>query len=201
MLKPEKTISRMKKGNPVTLAALGDSLTQGWMVRKGYADFLVDNLQGAYPSSEITLINRGIPGDTADGGLRRLRNHVIDLNPDCILIQFALNDAFLGYTPDEYRRNIEEIVDDIEANTESEIVIVTSVPVMLERENKIAENFYQKLHDVSSERNLPIAMVHEYWKTAVSQGTDHRSLIQGDMVHPNLEGHRIMAEAVTRVFL
>ncbi len=201
MKKPEKTIKKLREGKPVTIIALGDSLTQGWMVRKGYVDFFLDDLRETYPGSSITLFNRGVPGDTAHGGLNRLRDHVLDDNPDCTMIQFALNDAFLGYTPDRYGKHMEEIIDQIHSNTDSEIVIVTSVPVMFEQENKTAERYYDRLHDISREMNLPIASVHEHWKTRVNEGNEHRSLVQADMVHPNLEGHRIMAEAVIRVFL
>ena len=34
-----------------------------------------------YPGSRFKLINKGIPGDTADGGLYRLREDVIDYDP------------------------------------------------------------------------------------------------------------------------
>jgi len=36
MIRPERTIEKLKRGEKVIIAALGDSLTQGWMVRRGY---------------------------------------------------------------------------------------------------------------------------------------------------------------------
>ena len=39
-MKPIKTIGKLKSGAKTTIVALGDSLTQGWMVRKGYIHFM-----------------------------------------------------------------------------------------------------------------------------------------------------------------
>ncbi len=108
-----RSIAMLKKGEKLTIAALGDSLTQGWMVSKGYTDFVVDMLYKKYPDSKIDFVNRGIPGDTAEGGLRRLRYDILDKNPDCIFIQFALNDAYLGVSPGRFGNTIRGIIERI----------------------------------------------------------------------------------------
>ena len=40
----EKTIAKLQSGSDVTIVALGDSLTSGWMVARGYTEFLRDML-------------------------------------------------------------------------------------------------------------------------------------------------------------
>ncbi len=77
-MKPEKTIENLTAGSAIELQPSGDSLTYGWMAEKGYIDFLQDMLQAKYPAATIQFINRGLPGDTAEGGLRRLKAQVID---------------------------------------------------------------------------------------------------------------------------
>ncbi len=114
-MKPEKTIAKLAAGESVRIAALGDSLTYGWMVEKGYIDFLQDMLQAKYPAATIQFINRGIPGDTAEGGLRRLKEQVIDAHPDLVFVQFALNDAFIGCPLAEYEKNIALIIDRLQS--------------------------------------------------------------------------------------
>ena len=54
------------------IAALGDSLTYGWMTEHGYLDYLKSMLNKKFPGSRFKIINRGIPGDTAKDGLRRV---------------------------------------------------------------------------------------------------------------------------------
>ena len=65
MTKPAKTIEKLRTAESATIVAIGDSLTYGWMVRKGYLDFLQGMLTEKYPKNGFRLINKGIPGDTA----------------------------------------------------------------------------------------------------------------------------------------
>lgn len=200
-MKLQKTIEKLVSGTPLRLIALGDSLTQGWMVRKGYLDFFAEMLKAEYPECNVTIINMGIPGDTAEGGLYRLRKDVCDRDPDLVFIQFALNDAFTGVPPERFKNTIRTMIDHIRAETDAEILLVTSVPIMHQEEDFMAENFYNRLIDLSHEENIPIALVHDYWKKKISEGTDIRRLVQMDMVHPNMEGYRLMAEAIMDVFV
>jgi hypothetical protein len=66
----------------VTLAAIGDSLTCGWMARKGYVDFLQEMLREKYPESRFSILASGVPGDTADFGLYRVETDVLHQAPD-----------------------------------------------------------------------------------------------------------------------
>ncbi len=191
----QKTIQKLAAGQTITIAALGDSLTYGWMVKKGYLDFLRQMLTAKYPGSIIKIINRGIPGDTAEGGLLRLHAHVIKTNPDLTLIQFALNDAFSGYPLVEFQNNIMEIVKKIKKYTLSEILLMTS-SALDEREKHTVEHYYNCLKFVAEKESVPVALVHEYWEAKISGGTQFSLLVQEDRVHPTEEGYRLMAEAV-----
>ncbi len=199
-MKLTKTISMLEAGEPVRLIALGDSLTQGWMARKGFLDFLSGMLKKKYPSCRVSIINRGIPGDTAEGGLLRLRNDVLDHDPDLVFIQFGLNDAFSGVNPGRFESMVQQIVEQIRNETDAEILIITSVPVVYERMDEIADDFYGRLEAVAEREGLAIVRVHRYWMEKIEQGLEFTSLVQGDQVHPNVEGYRIMAEAIMGAF-
>jgi len=60
-MKPFRTIAKLKSGAETTVVALGDSLTQGWMVRRGFLDFLAEMLRKAYPESRFRIVNRASP--------------------------------------------------------------------------------------------------------------------------------------------
>ncbi len=199
-IRPEKTIERMKSGCLVKIVALGDSLTQGWMVSKGYLDFLYEMLKTRYPESRLTILNRGVPGDTAEGGLYRLREDVLDCDPDCVLVQFALNDGFMGIPPQVFQNQLGTIIDHVQNDTEADIVLLTSVFLDDNRENEMAMKYYQKIQDLARKNHLPMARVHEYWKTKIAEGAEFSNLVQYDRVHPTVEGYRLMAEAVMEVF-
>lgn len=184
--------------NPLVITALGDSLTYGWLVSKGYLDYLGEMLNEKYPDIKISIKNHGVPGDTAGDGLRRI-NRVTEEKPDLCFIQFALNDAFTGMTPEMFKSNIEKIIRKIQSATSAEILLLTSVPVSSSYENSIAESFYDRITECGEEFNIPVAKVHEYWKKKIREGISHASLVQGDGVHPVEKGYKFMAEAVLEI--
>jgi lysophospholipase L1-like esterase len=195
-IKPVNTIKKLLSGVPVVIAALGDSLTYGWMVDKGYMDFLGEMIDKRFPEARFSLINCGMPAGTAQDGLHRLQRDVLYRNPDCVFVQFGLNDAFSGYTPEEFRNNIEMIIKRTRKKTSSEIVLVTSICLGNRRDNVLVERYYRQLEELAGLYGLPLAGVHIYWKDKISQGFRFSDLVQTDQVHPVSHGYRFMAEAI-----
>ena len=202
MVRAEKTIAKLKSGEDVKIVAIGDSLTYGWMVSKGYLAFLNEMLRKRYPEASFQIVNKGITGDTASGGLDRIDTDVFFYDPDCVLVEFALNDAFCGYSPELFGRNIQEMIAGIRKNTKAEVVLVTAV--WLDDPGSydfIEKSFYGKLEEMAEKFGLPVARVHERWRRQVFSGAvDFQALVQFDGVHPTVEGYRLMAEAVMEVF-
>ena len=92
------------------------------------------------------------------------------------------------------------MVDGVKSDTDAEILIITSVPVVYERMDEIADEFYSRLEAVAEREGLPIARVHRYWMKKVDEGLEFRSLVQSDQVHPTIEGYRLMAESIMELF-
>ena len=201
MIKPARTINKLISGTPITIAALGDSLTQGWMVDMGYIDFLEQMLRIKFPECRFKLVNSGIPGDTADSGLYRLTGDVLYYKPDCVFIQYAINDAFSGFTEQQFKKNIKGIIEKINENGNTDIVLITSGYIGDNDENRLVERYYHQLTVLGEEYHIPVVAVHEYWKEKVRDGIPFESLVQYDCVHPTEEGYRLMAEAVMKLFV
>lgn len=200
MIKPARTINKLIDGTPVTIVALGDSLTQGWMVSKGYIDFLREMLPIIFPKSRFKLINSGIPGDTADSGLSRLRWDVLHYNPDCVFIQYAINDAFSGFTEQQFKSTIKGIIDKINENGDADIVLITSGYIGDSDDNRHVEGYYRQLEILGEDYGISVVLTHEYWKKKIRDGMLFGSLVQYDGVHPTEEGYRLMAEAIMNHF-
>jgi acyl-CoA thioesterase I len=200
IIKPLKTIKKMEEGYPVTIAAIGDSLTYGWLADKGYLDYLKEMLSLKYPNCRLNLINRGIPGDTAFGGLNRLENDVLKQKPDAVFIQFSLNDAFSGYSAAEFGKNIQEIIDRIKNSIEADVILITSIYLGYSAEGETADIYYNVLEKIAENNKIPIAKVHKYWEKHINNIAHFRTLIQSDLVHPNKDGYKLMAEAIMEIF-
>ena len=202
MIKPVKTIRKLSSGTPVTIAAIGDSLTASWMVRRGYIEIFKDLLQQQYPATRINVIARGVPGDTADSGAYRLKWDILEYKPDCVLIQYALNDAFMGFTARQFQENIRKMIDAVREDPEADIVLLTSSYMGGSEDSGFVEEFYQRLIDLGNEYGLAVSLTHRYWKAKMDDGeTDFQSLVQYDMVHPTERGYRLMAETLMALFV
>lgn len=200
ILKPEKTIARLESGTPTTVAAIGDSLTTGWMAPKGYIDFLREWFREQYAESPVTIIASGIPGDTADFGRIRVDRSILHQSPDCVLIQYALNDAACGFTPEQFKDNMQAIIDRVRAAGDADIILVTAAHVGNLGERHFAEEYYEIIEHLGKSKGLPVAKVHEHWKKAIAAGVNYESLVQFDLVHPTVAGYRVMAEAIIELF-
>ena len=70
------------------IAVLGDSITHGGQ----YVGFLQLLHELRCPQKEVQIINCGLGGESAEGGLARFDYNVLAENPDTIAIMFGMND-------------------------------------------------------------------------------------------------------------
>lgn len=90
----------------VRVLALGNSCTFGWGVDQDHiwTTLLEKRLRGDLPGRTVEVVNAGVPGYTSLQGKRYLRNELLPLGPDVVLITFAWNDeapAGGGITDDQ----------------------------------------------------------------------------------------------------
>ena len=100
-----------RNANPVTIAFIGDSVTQGCFecymktetaletvfdYNSAYSTRVGEILHLLYPSAQVNIINSGISGDNAPGGALRFERDLLSYNPDLAVISFGLNDSVEG---------------------------------------------------------------------------------------------------------
>lgn len=129
------------ENNPaVTLAFLGDSVTQGCFElieradagfnncndhQHAYHAYLKQILSVLYPGVPVNIINAGVAGKNAPHGLMRLERDVIAHKPDLTVVCFGLNDCGAGDNGiDDYLNALEQIFDKLSASG-SEIIFMT----------------------------------------------------------------------------
>ena len=89
-------------GEPICSVAIGGSITQGG---QGWVD---PWLRRVFPQSSVNIVNAGLSGTGSELGIFRLERDVISLQPDLVLIEFAVNDG--GLSDEEAIRYNESIV-------------------------------------------------------------------------------------------
>lgn len=83
---------------PITIVALGDSLSAGLglPLESAFPSKLAEALKAK--SVAVTIVNAGVSGDTASGGLGRVDWSVPD-GTDAVILELGANDALRGLDP------------------------------------------------------------------------------------------------------
>ena len=125
---------------PVTIAFLGDSVTQGCFecyikndggietvfdYKSAYSTRVREILNLLYPNVQINIINSGISGDGSTFGYERIERDILPYSPDLTVVSFGLNDCCAGLDAlEKYIDNIKNIIEKIKASG-SEVVFLT----------------------------------------------------------------------------
>ncbi len=198
----KRTVSLLEAGEIVRIVAFGDSITAGFAVRKGFDHFWIRMLKEKYPKAEITFTNEGVCGDTSFDGLSRLDWSVIAHRPDLVTVNFGINDMYMGFRLEEFKSNLIEITERIieGSGPGSEILLLSSEPLLTPRFDRIVLSYYQTLEDVAEEMGVGFVDVCGAWMRKVAEGVPLESLILPGLDHPNELGYRIIAEELMRFF-
>lgn len=86
-----------QKGDRIVF--LGDSITEQYQ----YSTDIELYLTTRFPDWNLSFLNAGIGGDTANGGAGRFQAHVLDEKPTAVTINFGMNDG--GYQKFDANRN------------------------------------------------------------------------------------------------
>lgn len=180
------------------VVCLGDSLTYGYGVPR--KDCWVSL---AAERSGHTLVNRGVNGDTTGGMLARFGRDVLDQGPHRVLLMGGANDIIYGGSDAPARLNLMAMVRQAEAAGIRPMVGLLP-PIHAEGipEPWLSMTDYQAL--------APVFAAYRTWLEDFCKASGVKTVnfsLPGllapegprrylDGLHPNREGHRLMAEAV-----
>lgn len=185
---PAAFVARLNAGKPQTLVTYGTSLTAGgaWV---GQLQKALDN---KFPGL-AKVINSGAGGMWSKWGVDNLDKRVIEKAPDAVIIEFAINDAFLKYdtSPADARRNLENMIDRIQkARPQCQVILMTMNPptgVHLEQRPKILD-YYEVYRQVAKQRHLLLIDHFPNWADLLKRDEATFKKYVPDGIHPNALG-------------
>lgn len=171
---------------PVTIAALGDSLTHGYGLPQpdGFVPQLQDWLtaQGA----EVAMINAGVSGDTTTGGAARV-GWTLTPDVDAMIVALGGNDLLRGIGPEVSRASLEAILQAAQSAEVPVLLIGMQAPGNYGPDYKAAfDAIYPELS-----AQYGTLYVDSFFKGLMEEGRDPAQLrqwMQADGIHPNAEG-------------
>jgi acyl-CoA thioesterase-1 len=111
-----RTASRLERGQPVTIVAVGSSSTFGAGASSSAASYpsrLEALLRSRFPNASIKVLNRGVNGEEAAEMLARFDRDVVAAKPDLVLWQVGtnavLNNAVVSSQAALIRKGIEQL--------------------------------------------------------------------------------------------
>ncbi len=209
-----KTLAKLRAGEPVTIVAWGDSVTNGGGVRSGqdnwYQYVFLKRLRERFPKSEITLHTASWPGGNSRGymsapagGKYDFQRDVLDPKPDLVTIEFV-NDA--GWKGDGLKQHYTKIREILQGNG-SEIILITPhfvrpdwMGVTGTKFDDDPRPYVQDLREFARENQLPVADASRFWGHLWREGTPYMTLEGNSINHPDERGHRLFADALMEVF-
>lgn len=174
----------------VVIAALGDSLTQGYGLpaEQGFVPQLEAWLQAR--GHEVRLINAGVSGDTTAGGLARIG---WTLTPDvqALIVTLGGNDLLRGLPPEAARANLAGILEAAAGAGIEVLLIGMEAPLNYGPDYKAA--FDAIYPDLAADYG---SLYVESFLAPVVAAPDLRAVMQADGIHPNADGVALIVEAL-----
>ena len=173
---------------PVTVVALGDSLTHGYGLppNEGFVPQL-DRWLDAHGAPEVEVVNAGVSGDTTAGGLARFDWSVSD-GADAMIVALGGNDLLRGIDPAASRANLAAIME--KADAAGLPVLLSGMQAPLNYGPDYKEAFDSMYPDLAEAHG---ALLDPFFLSGVEED---RSLWQEDGLHPNAEGVAVIVERI-----
>jgi len=169
---------------PITILALGDSLTEGLGVDKedNYPAQLEDRLQAmGYENTKV--INSGLSGETSTGLVNRL-DWVMQTKPDVTILTIGANDAIRGIDVATIEANIRTAVKQLQDN--GSVVVLGGMSIY----DNLGSEYVAAFSDIYPRiaKDMDLTLIPFFLEGV---GGD-RALNQADAIHPTKEGYEII---------
>lgn len=169
----------------ITIAALGDSLTQGYGLppEDGFVPQLQTWLQDQ--GKDVAILNAGVSGDTSAGGLARIA-WTLSEDVDAVIVELGANDLLRGIDPSVTRENLDGILSEI--TSRGLPVLLAGIPAPGNYGPEYKTEFDAIFPELASTYD---ALLYENFLGGLAVGENLNAasgVMQSDGVHPNATG-------------
>jgi len=176
-----------KPGSEGTIIAIGDSLTAGpgMAEEEAWPALLARKLE--HDGYRWQVVNAGISGETSSGVLGRVK-WIAAQQPGIVILETGANDGLRGIPPAVIRENIANSVRLLKE--EDVTVVLAGMQIVQNLGPDYTKEFAAIYPSVAGEHD--VLLIPFFLRDVAGEP----SLNQADAIHPNEEGHRIIAETV-----
>ena len=178
----------------ITIAALGDSLTQGYglVPEEGFVPALQRYLDDA--GADALVLNAGVSGDTTAGGAARIDWTLTD-EVDAVIVALGGNDVLRGLPHEQARANLDAILTKVVAKGLPVLLVGIDAPPNFGADYEAAfEAIYPEL--AAKHGALLFSNFLKGLADLGDLGLVLREHMQGDGIHPDASGVELVVQAM-----
>lgn len=181
-----KLFKKARCGQDITIAFLGGSITQGCnstVYEKCYVELVSKWFEEKFNNIKVEHINAGVGATGSLIGVHRADKQVISKNPDIIFVDAAVNDDDSYTCRVSYESEIRKLL-----SSSSKPAVIE---VFMTMENGV--NYQDQQIEIGKQYNVPMISFRNTAYEIISKQNLKWSDLLTDEVHPNDDGHKIIA--------
>jgi acyl-CoA thioesterase-1 len=177
---------------PKVILFYGDSLTAGYGLSPEEAFPALVEKKLNKTEKVARIVNAGLSGETSAGGLTRL-NWVIRQPIDIFVLELGANDGLRGLPLEQTEKNLQLIIDRVKVKYPNVKVVIAGMMVPPNMGPDYTAKFRKIFPELAKKNNATLIPF------LLQDVAGNEKLNLGDGIHPNPEGHKIVADNVAKV--
>lgn len=176
----------------ITVLCLGDSLTEGYGVPKEAAwPSLIQDTLKKRGYGHVKIINAGISGSTSASGVSRLKWFLKSPEkPEIMILELGANDGLRGIDTKVTEKNLRDVIQFAKAKEIKVLLAGMQMPTNYGPD--YTKSFAEVFARLAATENTPF--IPFFLEGVAGQ----RPLNQGDGIHPNVDGYKVIAANVLK---
>ena len=165
-----------------------------------YPNLTFNALKSHYQTAVINVITTSIGGEQSEQGAKRFSKEVLNMHPDVLFIDYALNDRSIGLERSEkaWRKMIEKT---LKANVK--LILMTPTPDI--KENILEDNaplagYAKMIRRLAAEYKVGLVDSYALFKARAEKGENMKSYMAQNN-HPDELGHMVVATEILTWFM
>lgn len=184
---------KARRGEPVTVAAVGGSITAGGAQTKDPANRYVQQVakwfEANFPNSKISFVNAGIGGTNSFYGAMRLQRDVLAKNPDLVIVEWAVNNQAGKDFAESYEGVLRQLL-----RSPRNIAVIELFFMHKDGENA---QMWQEI--LGRHYQLPMVSFRDAFWPELTSGRIPWDDLYADVVHPKDAGHLLAGKLLGKL--
>ena len=203
-----KVLEKAKRGEKITVASIGGSITQGALFNgkdRSFGKITSEWFEETF-GIEVENINAGIGSTGSLVGVHRLETDVLSKNPDLLLLEFSVNDVSSFWSDQPYRETYEAIIRRV---LKENIAIIGIIFGSTDAKRHDYPTHHMDTHTATLfYYDLPIINFYTaFWRYTSNKIIEHYDLDSNGKIteksftfdgggHPSVAGHNIIGKVI-----